>query len=340
MRKTKRPIIVGTGLIALDVVLRANSDKPIAEAIGGTCGNVLSILSFLGWDALPVARLGNDPAAKKIISEFGAMGVSTQYLKCRPAAPAPIIIERLIEKQGEGQHRFSMRCPRCKAWLPGYRPVTLQAVRPIGEAMGGVAGYFFDRVSASTLHLAAAAADKGGVVMFEPSSMPDPASLNKALQHAHIVKYAADRLDGLEAFERSDSVVLEVKTSGGKGAFFRERLSSAGGGWIEQPAYPVKPLKDPCGSGDWFSAGVLDRLARRGRAGLNALGREDVREAVRFAQALAARNCSFEGARGGMRLGTRRSVIAEAAKVMAHAFEPRDKPQPESRNRFKCPSCP
>lgn len=50
-----RPTVVGTGLVALDVVFNEKQDEPIGRWAGGTCGNVLSILSWLGWSAWPIS---------------------------------------------------------------------------------------------------------------------------------------------------------------------------------------------------------------------------------------------------------------------------------------------
>ena len=44
------PVVVGTGLIALDVVLDERTDTPPRLWAGVTCGNVLSILAFLVGD--------------------------------------------------------------------------------------------------------------------------------------------------------------------------------------------------------------------------------------------------------------------------------------------------
>ena len=50
-------ICVGAGLISLDVLIREGRKIPVSYYVGGTCGNVMMILSYLGWDAYPIARL-------------------------------------------------------------------------------------------------------------------------------------------------------------------------------------------------------------------------------------------------------------------------------------------
>ncbi len=69
------PVVVGAGLIALDVVLDERTDTPPRLWAGGTCGNVLSILAFLGWRSLPVSRLARDAASRLIIRDLKRWGV-------------------------------------------------------------------------------------------------------------------------------------------------------------------------------------------------------------------------------------------------------------------------
>jgi fructokinase len=72
------------------------------------------------------------------------------------------------------------------------------------------------------------------------------------------------------------------------------------GTWVESKAIPVDDLKDAAGSGDWCTAGLLSKVATKGYAGFSNANDEQIGEAIRFGQALAAWNCRFEGARGGM----------------------------------------
>ena len=78
MRPSARPKVVGTGLIALDFVLGPEKDEPIRYWAGGTCGNVLAIMAYLGWDSFPVARMNGDAAARAGSGRLRPMGCTPQ----------------------------------------------------------------------------------------------------------------------------------------------------------------------------------------------------------------------------------------------------------------------
>ena len=48
MTTLTQPKVVGTGLIALDVVIGPDPETPVRSWAGGTCGNVLSIWRISG----------------------------------------------------------------------------------------------------------------------------------------------------------------------------------------------------------------------------------------------------------------------------------------------------
>ena len=87
----------GTGLIALDVVLKHGEDSAPKLWTGGTCGNVLAILSYLGWNSFPVARLKLDPPARLVLKDLARWGVHTEFATLSPHARTPIVIERIRE---------------------------------------------------------------------------------------------------------------------------------------------------------------------------------------------------------------------------------------------------
>ena len=127
----RHPICVGAGFVAADIV-EGRTEEFVAA--GGSCGNVLAILAWLGWTSYPVARLGRDWAATVIRKEFKSIGVEGDFLSDEKAVQTPIVIQRFVEdKAGKRVHRFSLACPECGGWLPRFRASTLQQATEVTE---------------------------------------------------------------------------------------------------------------------------------------------------------------------------------------------------------------
>ena len=302
MRPSARPKVVGTGLIALDFVLGPEKDEPIRYWAGGTCGNVLAIMAYLGWDSFPVARMNGDAAARRVRADFARWGVHLNWTNCAPTTDTPIVVQRIRRAaDGEVRHAFSWSCPHCGQWLPPFRAITLDAVPHVRPALSGASVFFLDRVSRATLTLATEAAAHGALVVFEPTSVSDRRLVLEAIEIAHVVKFADDRVSGIDhAVERSANILVEVKTRGRHGLEYRHRFGRHFSAWNHLRSVPVRQLADTCGSGDWCTAGLIARTAIGGVESFRRGGARELRAALRYGQALAAWNCSFEGARGGM----------------------------------------
>ena len=312
------PVAAGTGLIALDVVIHTDAKEPPRLYAGGTCGNVLAILSYLGWVSHPVARLNGDEASRYVLSDLRRWGVHTEFARTRPTADTPIVIQRFRRTaDGEVLHRFLWTCPNCGAWLPGYRPVHSAATGRILTKLRQPNVFFFDRVSRAAIVLAKAYAERGVLVVFEPSGGGEPRLFREALSHAHILKYSNERMNELSGLNNATSPLLVVETLGSEGLRFRSRLPSCRtDGWRRIDACKVTSLKDPAGAGDWCTAGIVHVLGRAGIAGLHAVNETDLKRALDFGQALAAWNCQYEGARGGMYVVDKRSFHREVNHIL------------------------
>src|SRR4051794_11649471 len=129
--------IVGIGLVALDVVVDERSDERLGAWAGGSCGNVLTILSWLGWDAAPVARLADDPNGGIVRADLERFGVDTRWIALGQPMPTPVYIERLCDgPDATVRHRFDRFCPACGGRLPGYQPVTRGSLGPVLDVLG------------------------------------------------------------------------------------------------------------------------------------------------------------------------------------------------------------
>jgi sugar/nucleoside kinase (ribokinase family) len=322
--ETDKPMAFGTGLVALDVIVNVNSEEESpAFFAGGTCGNVLAILSHLGWNSSPISRLRSGPAADRGLADLKLMGVRTKFVSTADDGSTPIIIQRIGRRPtGEPYHTFSWRCPACGTHLPGYKPVLATVAQQLAEMLPRAQVFFFDRVTRGALHLAKNFADQGAVVVFEPSGFGDPTLFREAWSLAHVVKYSHERLRDIADLDwkgsEREGVQLEIETLGAEGLRYRSRMpATKTKEWQSLPAFPVKALKDAAGSGDWCTAGLLNKLARNGLEGLRQANREKLHAAFRFGQALAAWNCSFEGARGGMYETDKQTFLRQVEMILA-----------------------
>jgi fructokinase len=350
IRLPRRPTVVGTGLVALDVVYNVDSDRPPRWYAGGTCCNVLTILSYLRWQAVPVSRLAPGPAVENLLADLAEWKVSSTFVSVEKDGSTPVIIERIARgPDGQPYHTFSWRCPGCGAHLPGYKPILAATAQALVPRLPACQVFFFDRVSRGTLYLAQAGRKRGAVVVFEPSAVGDPKLFREAWSLAHIVKYSHERLRDIADIQlkptECEGVLLEVETLGPDGLRYRSRLPKVGtAGWRTVPAFRPKNLKDSAGSGDWCSAGLLHRLAHGGLRGLRAADSSQLQEAIRYGQALATWNCGYEGARGGMYQVSRpvfeRGVkrILEGSETVSDVVSDESSPAGKLVGCF-CPSC-
>ena len=128
--QTRSPICIGMGLIALDAIF-ANSAKRPRFLAGGSCGNILTILSYLGWKSYPIARLGSDHEGSRILEDMVKWGVNTKFVERDSKIISPRIIERIIPGRIP-RHRFHIKCDHGN-WLPRRRPFLLKSLDTIIE---------------------------------------------------------------------------------------------------------------------------------------------------------------------------------------------------------------
>ncbi|OPZ85348.1 MAG: hypothetical protein BWY76_01452 [bacterium ADurb.Bin429] len=184
----------------------------------------------------------------------------------------------------------------------------------------------------------------GALVVFEPASIKDEVQFKKAIQQAHIVKYANDRIDSVDEFVSSSPVLL-IETLGGDGLKFKYiKEEQRKGEWVMLPAFKVEVFRDAAGSGDWCTAGLMHRLGQYGGSRFFDYNDGDIAAALQYGQALSALNCSFIGARGGMYVLEREVLEEYAYTILEQNVSPEDFSAPDSddiRNviRAFCPSC-
>ncbi len=296
-----KPICIGTGLIALDVVINGDPKTPPKFWAGGSCGNVLTILSYLGWDTYPIARLRDDIAAKELVRDMELWSVRTRLVHQDSSGSTPIFIEKIgCYDDGTPWHRFKLSCPNCGSWLPRYKPVPKNEVEQMSKELPQAKVFYFDRATPSSLELIRQNKKRGAIIFFEPTKVKDEDNFRECIRAADIVKYSDERVSDLQEADKDLQIPLEIKTLGGDGLKYRTKIGGGRRIWKNIPAYSVEKLRDAAGAGDWCSAGVIHLLASNGRQSFENTTTEKIESALRFGQLLSALNCYFEGARGIM----------------------------------------
>lgn len=317
------PLVVGTGLVALDVVVSDRFPEITRHWAGGTCGNVLLALRYLGWQAAPVARLRPGTAATRLVADLDVWGIKTAFVSVSEDGSTPVIVQKIRRTpKGEPFHTFSWRCLNCGSRFPGYKPVLANVVELLVPQIGTPRVFFFDRLSRGALLLARSLAECGTAVVFEPSSIGNPALFREAWAIADVVKYSHERLQDLPAdLDNPDGPGLQIETSGKEGLRYRTRLTKCRRrAWRHLPSLPALRVWDTAGAGDWCTAGLIHRLLCNGKTELLKADDGGVQSAIRYGQALAAWACGFEGARGGMYESTKAAFEQDVANILGAAI--------------------
>jgi len=326
------------------VIYGLESEAPRFHA-GGTCGNVLVALSFLGWNAYPISRLAKDSAGEIVRNDLSRWGVQLDFVDLSPAAPTPIIIEQIVQtKSGVPTHRFHLTCPGCGGWYPSFRPLREDTVIDALPRLASPSVLFVDRVSKGIVQLATHCAKAGALVVFEPCGAGDIKLFQQMVQLAHIVKYSQERAKSFIDVLATATPHLQIETLGEDGLRYWSRLPHAKSkGWKKLDAIEIPAVKDAAGAGDWSTVGLIDALGRLGNRGFNATKDAELVAALKYSQAIAAWNCGYEGARGGMYQGSRstlhsfvNSALKKPACVQRHTEQPS---KLISRALDLCPEC-
>jgi fructokinase len=310
--------IVGAGLIALDVLVDENN-RVISSSLGGSAGNVLAILSSLGWSSMPVVTLGEDRPGALLAEELDALGVDVGLVRRSPTCQTPVVYQHQLSNSSGATHKFSFECPFCGNRTSPNPSLDRDLVDCALSSTPTTDVFFFDRPSLENCILAEAYASTGALIIFEPSSAgKDEALFSRALRVAHIVKYANDRFGDLQEYNL-ESALVEIRTLGAEGLKFR--APSLSEEWFTLGAYNLSRIKDTAGAGDWCTAGFVYKLYDDFKTSTSKITYGDLVEALSFGQVLSSLNCMTTGARGLLKAFHTHEIKHIAESFSKHRLE-------------------
>jgi len=295
--------VIGSGIYMLDSIvvrdypewplLRPFTERTVIEEVGGTCGNVMCILSWLGWKAMPEVSLDDSPVGLKIASDLARYGCDLRHVTNTPGGGATVL--RCTHKRdAEGNHTIAFRA----TGPGGSRFPRRHFLRSRDEApafldrLEEVPGvYFFDDPAAGHRLIARTLRERGTLVYFEPSGIESKADL-EAVAASDIVKFSGTHVTDLTFTDRFPDKLF-IRTLGEDGLQFRLH----GGPWIHVDPVPVPDVVDWEGAGDWTSAAFLTQLAAAD-VPFGELTGSTVRECLTAAQTVASQSVCFLSSKG------------------------------------------
>lgn len=294
-----KPNCIGSGLITLDILIKDLNFRSLSYYAGGSCGNVLMILSHLGWDVFPVARLNSNKHAARLLEDFKINNVHLDFITLAESGSTPIIIQRnIVDRFGNPKHKFELIDPKSGKYLPRFKSITKKMAVDVIDKTFIPKVFYFDRLTPGIIDLVKYYKHNGTLIVFEPSSIK-PKEFLQISSYIDILKYSDQRISNYKELFYDSIIPLEIETKGANGLEFRFNLID--NEWQQLNSFKVDNVIDASGAGDWSTAGLIYLLYNNYKNDLSGINKEQIEEILIFAQKLGALNCLYEGARGLMR---------------------------------------
>ena len=298
MKLETQNIVLGAGLISLDVLIHDGANLPVSYYVGGTCGNVMMILAHMGWESYPIARLDGTKDTDRVLKDMKRHNVHTDFVSTSDGK-TPVIVQRnFINKDGVPTHKFESRNGKGHFYLD-FKSLTLKQADAVIEKIAFTPKvFFFDRVAPAILKLATAFKEQGSVVFFEPSSRGgDVRRFNECVAMADIVKFADQRIPDFHQFDSLGDKLI-IQTQGAKGLSYRLNAE-----WVHLDPIVNDNVVDTAGAGDWTAAALINELYKDKQPQcMSSFTKAHIETALNQAQKTGAQSCSHEGARGMMQV--------------------------------------
>ena len=290
--------VIGTGIFNLDIIvkrdyhewpqLRPFTDNVVMEEAGGTCGNVMCMLSWMGWNARPIACLDDSEEGLKITEDLKRYGCDCRYVTNTPEGGTTML--RCTHKRtADGKHTMSVR-----AGSPGgsrfpkrhFLRARDEAPVFMDQLIEVPSVFFFDDPAAGHRYLAREMKRKGcQIVYFEPSKVATNAEL-EAVGLSDIIKFSDENVPDVSFADAYPDKVF-IQTTGPDGV----RIKEKGGAWYVIEGVKNSSVVDAEGAGDTFTSALINALAD----GMT------MADAAREAMRMASRSVGFLGSKGMFR---------------------------------------
>ena len=323
--KTAGKTCMGTGNYCLDVIIKREypngfvvgrrnkfEEKILKMEVGNTCGNVMTMLPYLGVKTFPVAKLDMSPQGYLMKRDMKAYGADVRFVSNTLKGGTTILrCTHKLDKDG----RPTMGHKGSAAGRPWTGPSANQNKKYLNSQNGEVETllnsmdftpdvFFFDVAQAGHRSLAEQLREKGTLVYFECDSdghkiedekrrLSTYRAFLKCVEASDVIKMSGEHIQDL-TFADAYQNKLFIQTLGAEGL----RFKLGGGQWIKLDPIVNPDYKDYEGAGDWTSSTLIAALCSRNMLKVEDMTEKDVKEVLTTAQTMASYSVGFYGSKG------------------------------------------
>ena len=287
---------LGAGTFPLDNLLMKHADgsvETIYQHVGGTAGNVMSILAWMGWQTLPAARLDDSEVGLQLKADLESYGCDTRFLTNTSDGGTTILdIIHKTGRDGKPKTAYMAHSPRGGRFV-NHRFWTLKQAQALFDSLDQMPDiFFFDRCAPGNILLAELLHERGVLVYYEPNEPVDRNFL-RAVAASDIVKFSNERHPDV-SFTEGYTDKLFIQTMNQEGLRYRLR----GGEWKQLTPVSNPNAIDGEGAGDWTSSTLIDALGKRGLPRIADIQASVLEECLMEAQKVASESVTYIGAKG------------------------------------------
>lgn len=286
---------LGAGTFPLDNLQEKNGKDVniLYQHVGGTAGNVMTILAWYGWHTLPAARLDDSEVGFQLKADMEAYGCDTRLVSNAPGGGTTILdIIHKTGRDGKPKTVYMAHSPRGGRFV-NHRFWTLKQARELFDSLEVMPDvFFFDRCAPGNILLAQLFRERGVLVYYEPNEPVDRNFL-RAVAASDIVKFSNEKHPDV-SFSEGFEDKLFVQTMNQDGLRYRLR----GGDWHQlAPVWNPNAI-DGEGAGDWTSSTFIHALGKRGLLHIADIQDSVLEDCLMEAQRVASESVSYIGAKG------------------------------------------
>ena len=279
------------------VVGKANkfTETVVTECVGNTCGNVATILPYLGVQTYPIGHFDLSEQGLKIKSDLQRYGADVRFVENSENGGTTLL--RCTHKRDKmtGEHTTSFRATSPGSRFPKRRFIRVRDEAPAFiEALDFVPDiFFFDAAEAGLRYLASELRQRGTLVYFEPESDADKKKFTKAIEVSDIIKFSHEKVGDLSFVEQYPDKLF-IRTMGAEGLEF----NLCGKGWVKVASVQNDNVVDWEGAGDWTTSQFIACLCERDMLSVAQMTINSVKECLQIACKTASRSVSYLGSKG------------------------------------------